>query len=576
MKKITLLCCIMFFLLLHKTSRGQTVFNWETATDNGASVTQTVDGITVTATSSQGDVDAVNGGGLDGSTGIVVYSQSISSTSMTFTFNTAVNIANVFSFTATNSGGDATWVFTPTGGSNSAVTETIPATSNTDVAVNWFGVTSFTVTNSGGGTSPFAFDNITLGAACTEPDVPTVSHTPTTVCNGSTTTLNITGSLNDATEWVVYTGSCGGTEVGRTSTSSLVVTPSSPSTTYYVRGEGGCTTPGSCGTTTVNVTALDDASFSYGSSSYCQNASDPSPTITGTTGGTFSSTAGLSIASNGTIDVSASTPNTYTVTYTTAGTCPSSSNVSVTINAPDDAGFSYGASAYCQDGSDPTPTITGLTGGTFSSTAGLSIASNGTIDVSASTPNTYTVTYTTAGTCPNSSTFDVTINALDDASFSYSMSTYDTDDTDPTPTITGEIGGAFSSAAGLSINTSTGIIDLSASTPNTYTVTYITNGTCQNSSTFDVTIEDAALGIDEIDAELDNIQIYTKAKSLFIKGLKSKTNVEIYSIIGKRCFRTSTNESENNFDLSDLSSGIYIVKIQSTGNNLRTKKIIVN
>ncbi|NHN28208.1 hypothetical protein FIA58_021265, partial [Flavobacterium jejuense] len=67
--------------------------------------------------------------------------------------------------------------------------------------------------------------------------------------------------------------------------------------------------------------------------------------------------------------------------------------------------------------SDPTPTISGLAGGTFaSSPAGLSInASTGAIDVSASTPATYTVTYTTAGSCPNSSSVSVTVNALDNA-----------------------------------------------------------------------------------------------------------------------------------------------------------------
>jgi len=66
----------------------------------------------------------------------------------------------------------------------------------------------------------------------------------------------------------------------------------------------------------------------------------------------------------------------------------------VTINALDDASFSYSTSSYCSDASDPSPTITGLSGGSFSSTVGLSIASNGTIDVSASIPNIYSVTYT--------------------------------------------------------------------------------------------------------------------------------------------------------------------------------------
>ncbi|MAQ75160.1 MAG: hypothetical protein CL613_02365, partial [Aquimarina sp.] len=270
----------------------------------------------------------------------------------------------------------------------------------------------------------FSIDDKVVGSAisCTNPDVPTVTYTPSTVCEGNNATLNISGNLNDATQWVIYTDSCGGTQIGTTSTSSFVVTPSSPSTIYYVRGEdgAGCVdeSSGSCGSITVNVTADDDASFSYGATTYCVNNADPTPTITGLAGGTFSSTAGLSInASTGQIDVSASTPNTYTVTYTTAGSCPNSSNVSVTINALDNVSFSYSAAAYCIDASDPTPTITGLAGGTFSSTAGLSLnSSTGQIDVSASTPNTYTVTYTTAGTCPNSSNVSVTINALDDAS----------------------------------------------------------------------------------------------------------------------------------------------------------------
>ena len=47
------------------------------------------------------------------------------------------------------------------------------------------------------------------------------------------------------------------------------------------------------------------------------------------------------------------------------------------------AAFSYAKSSYHQDEADPTPTITGTTGGTFSATpSGLSInASTGTIDL---------------------------------------------------------------------------------------------------------------------------------------------------------------------------------------------------
>jgi gliding motility-associated-like protein len=95
--------------------------------------------------------------------------------------------------------------------------------------------------------------SVTCAAACTDPDVPTVTPSSATACSGASITLTISGSLYDATAWKVYTGSCGGTLVGTTS-SSIVLTPSA-TTTYYVRGEGGCVAAGSCGTTTVTISA---------------------------------------------------------------------------------------------------------------------------------------------------------------------------------------------------------------------------------------------------------------------------------------------------------------------------------
>jgi hypothetical protein len=175
--------------------------------------------------------------------------------------------------------------------------------------------------------------------------------------------------------------------------------------------------------------------------------------------------------------------------YAVNGSCSDENSFIVTINPLANAGFNYSAAAYCVNATDPIPTITGLAGGTFSSTAGLNInAVTGLIDVSASTPNTYTVTYTTAGTCPNSSNVSVTINPLANAGFNYSAAAYCVNATDPIPTITGLAGGTFSSTAGLNINAVTGLIDVSASTPNTYTVTYTTAGTCSNSSNVSVTI----------------------------------------------------------------------------------------
>ena len=118
-------------------------------------------------------------------------------------------------------------------------------------------------------------------------------------------------------------------------------------------------------------------------------------------------------------------------------------------------------------------------------------STTGEIDLDQTTPGTYVVTYTVQGV---SSTQEVTVNAVDDATFSYSSSSYEPTDADPTPTITGLTGGTFSGTTGLVINSTTGEIDLSASTVASHTVTYNTSSSsssvCPNTSTFAITISD--------------------------------------------------------------------------------------
>ncbi len=201
------------------------------------------------------------------------------------------------------------------------------------VTVDWFGntISGSCYNPQYGEVEEYA---VMVSSTCTDPDFPVLSGVGS-VCDGGSATIDITGDLNSASQWVVYTGSCGGTQVTTTSGSSFDVTPSGPSTTYFVRGEGGCVTPGICNEITLNVTDVDDASFNYDAASYCQSDSDPTPTITGDAGGTFTfDPAGLVInGSTGEIDVSASTAQSYTVTYTTAGVCPDDQDVVVEIQS---------------------------------------------------------------------------------------------------------------------------------------------------------------------------------------------------------------------------------------------------
>ena len=65
--------------------------------------------------------------------------------------------------------------------------------------------------------------------------------------------------------------------------------------------------------------------------------------------------------------------------------CDSVVTLTLTITPSDDATFSYDTTVYCNNGSDPTPTITGTSGGTFSSPSGLVIdGTTGTINLSQS------------------------------------------------------------------------------------------------------------------------------------------------------------------------------------------------
>ncbi|HLP57108.1 MAG TPA: zinc-dependent metalloprotease family protein [Fluviicola sp.] len=89
---------------------------------------------------------------------------------------------------------------------------------------------------------------------CNDPDNPTISGT-TSFCTGGNTTLTISsGNLNDATDWEWYSGSCGGTSVG-SGTTLNVSTPG----TYYVRGEGGCVTPGTCQSVVITQNTVNTA-----------------------------------------------------------------------------------------------------------------------------------------------------------------------------------------------------------------------------------------------------------------------------------------------------------------------------
>ncbi len=112
-----------------------------------------------------------------------------------------------------------------------------------------FSVASNTVTAYGGMDIFFS-----KYSQCITADAPTVAVTMQTMCANSVATLSISGgNLNSATNWVWASLVCGSGTVGVGTTTTVQPVFL---TQYFVRGEGGCTSPGPCASATVDVAPL--------------------------------------------------------------------------------------------------------------------------------------------------------------------------------------------------------------------------------------------------------------------------------------------------------------------------------
>jgi hypothetical protein len=218
----------------------------------------------------------------------------------------------------------------------------------------------------------------------------------------------------------IGTATVGGTTISLSAASYQNIT-SDITFRFYARNSNSTNGTFSINSFTFNgtVTACPAISFNYPGTPYCTNAGTiPVTFISGHPGGAYSATpSGLSLnSSTGAVTAGTSTANSYTVTYMIAsGSCAGSNTASITLNAPNTASLSYSGSSFCSNGTDPSPTVTGTQGGTFSNTTGIVFVggSPGQIDLDASTAGTHTITYNIPdnGACTGFTTStNVTIN----------------------------------------------------------------------------------------------------------------------------------------------------------------------
>ena len=362
-------------------------------------------------------------------------------------------------------------------------------------------VATFTVTPrySAGGVdcdgSPITF-KITVNPSVTPPTAITVSAGAEPVCqltDNTTTTTYVTNASNHT----VLTWSVSPPGAGTINPSGVMTWAEgfSGMATISVVASG-CNAPVTPVTRTVNVVPTvstpSEITVSAGTEPTCQITNGTTTTTYATmannnTGFNWSVTpaeAGT-INSSGVMTWTNGFSGNVIITVTANGCNGPSAPVtrSVAVHTLPTVAISYPESAYCTSDITPVPVnITGTgayTGGNFSATpAGLTINQVGAISPSGSAAGTYTVTYKlpTAGCGEILATTTVTITALPTVSFNYAGNPFcNSVTTEQSVTLTGTgaySGGTFSAPVGLTLNSSTGGITPSTSTPGTYTVTY--------------------------------------------------------------------------------------------------------
>jgi len=413
-----------------------------------------------------------------------------------------------------------------TGGTFSSTTGLVfisTSTGQVDLSASTPGtyVVTYTAPSSDTATTSISIDSIPVVSAGAD----------VAICTGNSTVLTASG----ATTYTWSTGQTG---------ASITVDPTT-NTTYTVTGfNGACSVTDSVD---VTVYPLPTVSIS-GTLTYCVGAS--------TTLDAGAGFASYSWSSGETTQTISATAGNYTVTVTDSNGCSNTSaQVSVTELALPTVAIS-GTLFYCA-GSNTTLTAT----------AGLSSylwSSGETTQSITATAGSYTVTGTDANGCSTtSSSVTVTETALDNAGFSYSASSYEPTDADPTPTITGLTGGTFSGTTGLVINSTTGEIDLSASTVATHTITYDTTSSgssvCPNTST--QTVEIAVAGIaNNYSMNFDGVNDYVATGNTFSEldgGTTMTLSVWIKPITGNNSYMIAHNPRNTTAEQSQFMLWFY-------------------
>ena len=353
---------------------------------------------------------------------------------------------------------------------------------------------SVTYTFTGGSTT-----TATLVDSATAGNVMPNGNTPVTITSTTTYTVtNVTDNIGCTTTTGFTVGSAtitvdaafsGGT---LTSSTQTICYNSQPSNITYSTAPSGGTTPQFQWYQQTGSITVPTGAFSVGSWTPVGTTSTSTPTLTGATIGNLSTTTTFALrvtdvastacydnwAGNAVVVTVEPTMNYGTINNTTQTLCSnngSASAITFTSFPTGSGNFTYqwysgSSTATCPTGTSTsgwTSVGSGSGGATNSFTPPLTV---GTIKYACFVTPTGSPTCGTATWATNCQT--VTVTALPTASISYSGSPWCTSAGTQAVSLTGTAGGTYTSAAGLSIGSSSGLITPSTSTPGSYTVSY--------------------------------------------------------------------------------------------------------
>jgi len=213
-------------------------------------------------------------------------------------------------------------------------------------------------------------------------------------------------------------------------------------------------------------------------------------------------------------------------------------------------------------------------GGTWTGT-GITNGTTGAFDPATAGVGNWVITYTLG--CGDIDTMIIAINPTDTATFTYPSGSYCLTDPDPLPTGIITTGGVFTIDNSGSINSSTGLINISASGIGSYIVTYTTLGSCPDTNTVNVIINTCTLPLPVANfsasqtniCEGDCINFTDLSTSSATGGITNWS----WNFVGST---TTTSSSQNPTNICYNTAGTYSVTLTVTDVNGIDDSTIIN